>query len=152
MRNTQIQNWNTNTNTIWDILQLQRYLLPSADVRALTNGHSSGRHFPTGLVSFPPPNFTKTHMHLQCWTRTPPIVRVDYCQLYFCTAIVKLVGGPAILWCNICLRDDVFKWLNLTKQGGTSCASSAHRKFRVFYERKDPLHTLFCRETWYCRD
>ena len=26
-------------------------------------------------------------------------------------------------------------------------ASDAHRKVRVFYERKDPQHTLFCRET-----
>ena len=26
-------------------------------------------------------------------------------------------------------------------------ASGAHRKVRVFYERKDPQHTLFCRET-----
>ena len=26
------------------------------------------------------------------------------------------------------------------------------RNFRVFYERKDPQHMLFCRETRYCRD
>ena len=30
--------------------------------------------------------------------------------------------------------------------------SGAPRKVRVFYERKDPQHTLFCRETQYCRD
>ena len=29
---------------------------------------------------------------------------------------------------------------------------SAHRKVKVFYERKDPQHTLFCRRTWYCLD
>ena len=26
------------------------------------------------------------------------------------------------------------------------------RKVGVFYERKDPQHTLFCCETYYCRD
>ena len=30
--------------------------------------------------------------------------------------------------------------------------SGAPRKVRVFYERKDPQHTLFCRETYYCLD
>ena len=31
-------------------------------------------------------------------------------------------------------------------------ANGVHRKVRVFYDRKDPQHTLFCRETRYCRD
>ena len=33
------------------------------------------------------------------------------------------------------------------EQGGRSCATIGHRKVRVFYERKDPQHTLFCCET-----
>ena len=96
MRNTQIQNWNTNTNTIQSGAKLQTILLLSADVSELTNGHSSGQHFPTPL-------FPTTQFHINPHASTMlDKVRVDYRQSYFCSAIVKLVDGvPAILWCNI---------------------------------------------------
>ena len=37
-------------------------------------------------------------------------------------------------------------------QGGKCCANGVHRQVRVFYDRKDPQHTLFCRQTLDCRD
>ena len=46
--------------------------------------------------------------------------------LYLTAPLCKLLTG----WQMLCER-----------------ASSAHRKVRIFYERKEPQHTLFCRET-----
>ena len=79
----------------------------------------------------------------------------------FCTELSEWVGNQdeLILKRNKTIRRNqerslisifIFPLVHLLEAGWQKLckrASSAHRKVRVFYERKDPHYTLFCRET-----
>ena len=79
---------------------------------------------------------------VECWPN------IDELSEKVSLVLIKaLLVGLMMIWFTIYLPTFSTYPTMSKNQVGRSCANSVCRKVRVFYERKDPQHTLFCRET-----